>query len=248
LFTILVCDNDSEDLQQIRVCLNRYAEENTERECAVFYQQNAIDVRDRIGRGERYDIYLLDIVMPALSGIDLAKEIRLVQPDASIIFITMSREFALDAYGLQAMSYLLKPVAYSELKRALEAAFILCEHARRSVVSIKGKDGNIRSVTAADIMYVENDRRSPVYHLVTGEKITGPLVRGTFEEAVGAVLNESAFVQPHKSFIINMKYIHSLSADMITLDDGTEVPVSQKNSASTRKSYLDYLSKLGGKD
>ena len=59
---------------------------------------------------EHYDIYLLDVVMPGLNGIELAKEIRSSDKAADIIFLTSSPEFAVESYTVKASNYLVKPV------------------------------------------------------------------------------------------------------------------------------------------
>ena len=68
------------------------------------------------------DLALLDIDMPEVNGLDLAKKLKRAHPDVAIIFLTAFPKFAVDAFKLRATGYLLKPVAAEDLKREVEYA------------------------------------------------------------------------------------------------------------------------------
>lgn len=95
-------------------------------------------------------------------------------------------------------------------------------------------------------MYIENNVRSAVYHLADGSTATGMRRSGAFEQSIGSIPDEPDFIQPHKSFFVNMAFIRTLHADLIVMDDGAEIPINRKRLALIRQRYMDFLSDKGG--
>lgn len=85
----------------------------------IVCEDNYIDALDAIEH-TRFDVVILDIEMPGMNGIELAKKIKKSSPDTNIIFLTAYTEYAVDAFGLYASGYLLKPVRKKEMEQAFE--------------------------------------------------------------------------------------------------------------------------------
>lgn len=105
---IAICDDDLTELNRITAFLDEYSK--TKRillTCKTFC--SSIELASTAMQ-ESYDLYLLDILMPALNGIELAREIRNFDRAADLIFLTSSPEYAVDSYTVKASDYLLKPV------------------------------------------------------------------------------------------------------------------------------------------
>ena len=118
---IAICDDDKNELFHILSLLADYQiQKNTDFSYKPFEssmelatnaaEERQISYRSSNAAEERYDIYLLDVVMPGLNGIELAKEIRSSDKAADIIFLTSSPEFAVESYTVKASNYLVKPV------------------------------------------------------------------------------------------------------------------------------------------
>ena len=120
---IAICDDDKNELFHILSLLADYQiQKNTDFsykpfESSMELATNAVE--------ERYDIYLLDVVMPGLNGMELAKEIRSYDKAADIIFLTTSPEFAVESYTVKASNYLIKPIQKDQLFDFCDSA--LCE-------------------------------------------------------------------------------------------------------------------------
>jgi DNA-binding LytR/AlgR family response regulator len=242
MIEIAVCDNDPGDMNRIRQLMDGFLREDPEAGCVATYISDPDLLYRAVKTGERFDIYMLDIMMPVVNGIEIGRLIRQLDSDAPIIFTTSSTEYALDAYGIHAINYLLKPVSSEDFTQALRQAIVLCSSKNSESLTVRCQNGAICPVKISDLLYVENSHRYPVYHLTSGESITGVLIRRTFEEAVGVLSQHRMFLQPHKSYFVNMKYIHSIEPDTVIMDDDSRIPISQKNGAAVRKEYLDYLS------
>ncbi len=104
-----LCDDDLSILSELRVLLDRYrVERNVEITSAAF--QSPLELLTEIERGTRFDILLLDVMMPGENGIDTAREIRRYDQSMKIIFLTSSAEFAVESYTVGAYFYQLKPI------------------------------------------------------------------------------------------------------------------------------------------
>lgn len=100
-----------------------------------------------------YDVLLLDIEMPGMNGVELARKLRADGEELQIIFITGYYDFISDGYDVSALHYLMKPVADSKLFEVLDRALDRCE---RSVKRIKVSfDRETKLIPVSDIMYLE---------------------------------------------------------------------------------------------
>ena len=94
-------------------------------------------------------------------------------------------------------------------------------------------------------MYVENSVRNTIYTLNNNKQIINVRRTGYFEQALGPLLEIPYFIQTHKSFFINLKYVNSLHSNIVIMDDNKKIPISRKHLSSVRTSYLDFISKRG---
>lgn len=186
-----------------------------------------------------YDVYLLDIVMPDITGIELAKEIRKVDNKGFIIFLTSSDEFRADAYAVEALQYLEKPVLEENLIHSLDRAILYKKGTETKKLAIQTKNG-LRPVSSDDIIYVESHRHVLILHLQNGviyESVSGSLTL----EKLAEELSFPPFCSPCRGFIVNFNYVECLDKCTLSMTLGSLVPISTAQSASVRKQYSDYL-------
>ena len=114
---IAICDDTEQDIARIKEVIEKYAaDRNLEWKIDTFYT-----AEDLLDEKEIYDIYILDIYMNKLTGMEAARQIRNRAGNrVEIIFITLSREFALQAFEVYAAQYLLKPVDSAMLVQTID--------------------------------------------------------------------------------------------------------------------------------
>lgn len=244
MFSIAVCDDDGLDLSLILQCVESWIKQHKEIDWKITQFLQADELIDTINKGKRFDLYLLDIMMPETNGIELGRVIRKKYYETPIIYITSYPEFALDAYGIHALRYITKPINSKELWSALDFAYIFFSNRPISTILIKGID-SITSVVIDDIMYIENNVRNTVYTLNNNKQIVSVRRNGSFEEALGPLLKVPYFIQTHKSFFINLKYVSALQSNTITMDDNKKIPISRKHLSTVRAKYLNFITKRG---
>ncbi len=115
---LAICDDNKNQLHSIAQMLERYVTPEGEKVRYDLYG-NALDLVSNLSSG-RYDALLMDILMPGLNGIEAARDIRQINEDIPILFLTSSPEFAVDSYRVHAFDYLMKPVDEAELFKGLE--------------------------------------------------------------------------------------------------------------------------------
>lgn len=118
--------------------------------------------------GIYYDLLLLDIEMPEVSGMDLAKTIQEKMPSARIIFITSHLEYAIEAYEFSIFRYIPKDRLEEKLDAALEDFYKLYRLERNEYYTIQIKN-NIEQLAYRDILYILRDGKYAVFYLENGE-------------------------------------------------------------------------------
>ena len=238
---VIICDDNKEDLTKLEKLLIEY---NTYCPGIPFEIEKFSDASvlfDKIQNEEPADIYILDIVMSKITGIDLGAQIRKTNTKSIIIYVTTSDGFALDAYDIHAIRYLLKPVLKSSFFLAIDSALSYLNIKEESVYLVKTKEG-LLSVPYSKIEYIENCSRKLNVHLVDGETITSIFIRKSFDEEIKDLIQNRNFIRVHKSFLVNLKYIKKLTRNDVTMDSGMNIPVSRKSSLDVKKEYLLFVS------
>ncbi|MEG1584055.1 MAG: LytTR family DNA-binding domain-containing protein [Anaerovorax sp.] len=189
---------------------------------------------------EVFDIYVLDIVMPMISGLELGKNIRQHQQSAQIIYTTTEPSFALDAYCVNPLHYLLKPIEKELLFGTLDLAFSKVNCPPESTVTIKTREG-IVTLFLGNILCCEYCHRSAKYILVNGEILQTTTLHGSFSEHIFPLLKDKRMLLPHNSYVVNMNYVEKLTREGIRLRGGIVAPISIKQFATVRDTYLDFM-------
>lgn len=247
MFQIALCDNEKESLQQTLNAARSFFEKNPEIHGEIKTFESSQELLDywKAYKGEKkagrlFDVYILDIMMPKINGIELGKRIRTFGENTPIVYLTSFKEYGYQAFGVQARDYLLKPVASKKLVMVLENIYSSWQKERTDFFCVKAKEG-MHNISLWDLVYVERIGRSIVYHMRDGSILTGLTIRDKFEEEVASILENPRFIQPHKSYLVNMQYIKDFMATELIMEEGTLVPISRNRRGEIKKIYLKYL-------
>ncbi len=157
-----------------------------------------------------YDIVFLDIDMPTMNGIELARYIRRMDADVSIVFITNMAKYAISGYEVDADDFIVKPVKYGSFRIKLDR--IIKKHgSKKNVPHVPVyENGVTKYVRITDIRYVEVIKHSVIYHMAEGthEK------RGSLKNEY-AMFAGNGFAQCNKSCLVNLRFV--LGIDGYTL-------------------------------
>lgn len=240
MFRIAICDDNQEEALQIFQLIQQYQELHRELDIQTEIFFTGQDVMNSLDFGNSYDIFLLDIMMPSIDGLTVAKFIRKKQIISTIIFLTYSPDYSLEAYGVKAMQYILKPITYEKLLAPLEDSMQIINKLAATMISVNTANGLVQ-IRISNITYIECTNRILYIHLIDGNMIKSRNIRGAFEQEMAVLLKDSRFARPHQSFIINMTYAQRLSAHEFIMEDSSTVPISQKRYSEIKKQYLNFI-------
>ena len=181
-----------------------------------------------------YDIILMDIEMAGLDGMSAAEKIRETDRDVIIIFITNMAQYAISGYEVNAVDFILKPVNRYSFAIKIKRAISRTAKKNDNAIQIK-MDGTIFLVHMYQIMYLEVDGHYVIFHTTQGD-----YKEYTTLKLAQKRINSSHFVQCNQSFLINMKYIESVSRESVTVG-GTVIYISRKMKTEFMNAVLDFL-------
>ena len=238
---IVICDDSIEDLIKIEKFLQKYLQLYTEINMETEKFSDPSRLYEKICHKELADIYILDMIMSEKTGIDIGSLLGRSANKSVIIYITSSDDFALEAYRVHAARYLLKPVREEEFFEAMDYALSCTEVKKGPVYLVKTKDGFV-SVPYSRIEYIENASRILDIHMTDGEDVKSIFIRQSFDLELEELLRDKNFLQVHKSFVVNIKYVKKMTQNNIIMESGKSVPVSKARSAGVKKEYLLFVS------
>lgn len=233
---IAVCDDDIKFLQDLSVLLNQYREEqhyNTEYKIYT----NPLELVNQIEKGMHYDVIFLDVFMPGINGIQCAKDLRTYDSFVKIIFLTSTTEYAVESYSVRAYQYLLKPIQKEYFFAILNMLEKESEMAERSIFVLKSKMG-ITKISLSKLEFCEVINRKIILHLNNGEEYECNLRMNELEDKLKAF---TMFLKPHRSFLINMDYIQTLTTHSIVMECGVKIPVPREKYAQIKQTYMEYV-------
>ena len=233
---IAICDDEKEFRDAAERMLKLYMEDK-----GVSYQVDTFgvpsDLVDATEKGTIYDIYLLDIYMPGITGMSIATELRSRGVKSPVIFLTSSTDHALEAFGVDATHYLLKPYTkdsfYVGMDKAMQS---IASHKNDSV--ILKVDNEYRSISISKILYCEAEDKYQRLYLENGEKL---LVRITGTELYKQLSEFDCFYRCGRAHIVNLNHISKVSQNGAVFKDGVQLSLPRTVLAGLRKAFFDYF-------
>ncbi len=177
-------------------------------------------------REETIDLLFLDIQMPEIKGTDFAK---MVPTTTKIVFTTAYSEYALEGFELNALDYLLKPIAFDRFLNAVNK-FQLPSEGRIHQDTLTVKSGyDLHKLRHSDIRYIESDGEYVIFHTLE-KKVMSYQSLKSLEKS----LPSSIFMRVHRSYIINKQLVNSLKGRSLLLSKD-QIPVSDRYYEQVKK-------------
>ena len=199
MFSIAILDEDNACLNEIISMTERWRELSCEEWQIRAYTDEEQLLKD--AEKDAFSLYLLDVVLSGTNGIFLAKRLRLADPDAVVVFISSSAEYAAESYDVKAFYYLLKPVSEEKLFEVLTDAAAIIKKRQLSLI-VKTQDGT-EHLLFAEICYAELRARR-VRYVCKNRIVTGLQLTGSFKDAVLPLLEKNcaycAFIHSDHGF------------------------------------------------
>lgn len=231
---IAICDDNIDELSRISSLLEDYR-----RECnsSITYEtfRNATELLETL-QTRNFDMLILDILMPGITGMEAAKEIRHTNNEIPIIFLTSSREFAVESYRVNAEDYILKPARKDEIFHVINKQFAKFIQ-KEAFLTIKIESGVIK-IPLSSIVFVEVINRRVQFNLASGEMQE---TYGYLADYEDLLLAEPYFYKPHRSYLVNLNYATKLDKNGLATTIGKTVPVARDAFAKVKAVYMKHL-------
>lgn len=199
------------------------------------YNKGADVVKLICDKKEDFDILLLDIDIPDINGLKVAKLIRDLNSKLLLIFVSSYEQYVFESIEYTPFRFIRKSCIKKELPIALESAYKIVDSMHNQSTVIKTEDGE-KYISRSDIVYAETEDRKVKLHMCNGkEYITRRFLKDFIDD-----LSDDSFLHINSGCIVNVKYINNISSYDITLDDGKRLIVSRARIKDVKTQLLNY--------
>lgn len=230
---IAVCDDEAADRAIIESALEAYG-----RDRGLDLELSCFDTAESyLQSPSTFDVTFMDVLLPGMNGIEAIQEAA----QGAIVFTTISRDFAVEAFQLGAVHYLVKPLQTVEVEHAMDRALDVLGRAPAAVLELKTTQGTV-PVPMARVRFIEVKDKVCEVHL-EDDILRAPMPLASLRE----LLDDALFLQVQRSFVVNMRHIHSFLADRVVMSDGTVITLSRSARVDMRQRYQHFLFDLARK-
>lgn len=227
MIRIALVEDDRTYREELMQFLKRYEQESNEK----FHITTFTDGDEIVdGYSCDFDIILMDIVMKYMNGMDAAEQIREIDSEVVIIFITNTPQYAMKGYMVDALDYVLKPITYFSFSQRIDRALARMKKRTTKYLSIAYK-GGLKKLDVSQITYVEVRDHDLIFHTAEKEYLS----KGTLSD-VEQMLEQQHFFRCNKCYLVNLEYVEGVqNNDILVAGDLVQV------SRAKRKALLDAL-------
>lgn len=233
MVNIAILEDDAGDEASLEQSLQRYAQEQQELFSIRSFSDPAVFLQNS---PSAFDLIFLDIDLPTMTGMELARQIRRRDSLVTLVFVTNLEKYAVSGYSVGAFDFVVKPINYyrfaSMLRRALRS--IAARQPRELVIQTSG---GITRLNVTQLYYVEIRDHLLIYHTV-GENLTA---WGKMSD-VEAQLAPYDFARCSTSHLVNLRFVDSVEGSDV-LVAGTRLPISQRRRKAFYSAVTSYFSR-----
>lgn len=231
MIKLAIIEDAAEDRKQLSEFISRYAETSG----TQIEQKGFEGSLEFLNANEKFDIILLDIMMPDCNGIEMAHRLRKFDEDTVIIFVTGMEQYAIEGYSVSALGFLLKPVTYEHLSRVLERAIKTRGRKLSNSILLKTHTDYV-IVEVSDIEYVEVKGHFLVLHTKNGDIQT----KGTLKDLL-VKLRSNSFIRCNNCAVVNANHIRAIRGNTVFLPSA-ELAISRRK----RPEFIEAVLRCSG--
>lgn len=237
MYLIALCDDEKKELDKTENMLDTYQKQHPGCVFSMERFESAQELLQMVRKKDyEPDLLLLDIYMPKKTGMLAAQELRDMGSEGRIIFLTSSVDHALEAFGVDASQYLVKPVTEKKLFPVLDKFLCEIEEKQKRFLLLR-IEGRIRRIALEQILSCEAQGKRQCLYLMDG---TQAVLRMTIAELYKMLEQYEEFVKVGASYIVNLAHIDSLNSHELCLDNGKCIFLPRGAYQPLREKYFCY--------
>ena len=244
MLNVAICEDCGIQAEVISELMSVYLKQNLEMEWKITNFSSGDELLKIIDSGIDFDLLLLDILMPGLNGMELAKQIKKRDENVKIIFLTVSKSYAVEAFRIFADYYLVKPVKRKEFYPVLDKVISTIKSIKEGYIKFPMPECET-SIPYSAIVCMELVARRARIHLENGLVLTSKCLRQSFDDFIAPLLNDKRFIHTHKSYAINLTYAITFNNKSFTMRNNLNVPVTKKKYAEAKERFYSYRYEQG---
>ena len=188
-----------------------------------------------MAKEENYRLVFLDIDMPELNGLEVGEQVKAINPQTDIIYLSQREDLVFDTLKLHPFGFIRKSKIIQDFANVLElfvnTAFNT--NSENKKITISSKTETI-SADIDTIMYIEGNRNYQTFYLKDGSSFDARVLMGDLE----IKLKEHGFIRVHKGYLVNFLFIRTIGVNEVTLTNNKILPMSNKRKDSIMEEYL----------
>lgn len=226
-----ICEDDTAQAEYTAALVKAWAQQHNYRLHMDSFE-SAESFLFEYAEDKSFDILLLDIEMGKMSGVELAKQIRQQNREVQIIFITGYMDYIAEGYDVEALHYLLKPVAKEKLESVMDRAVLRVRDRERSILLHVG--GEMVRIPLYEIRYLEVQKNYVTIHAKESYEIKRSL------KELEKELDDS-FFKTGRSWWVNLRYVMRTAKSEVVLKDGARIPLSRGLYEEINRAIIAYF-------
>lgn len=235
-----IVENDNNDLEKLVGFIEKFFKANSTAKDHILKIDSYINGYDFLECGKFYDAVFMDIDMPGLNGLEVSYELRKIDRDVPIIFVTNMAQCAIDGYRVKALDFCLKPVTYPDVQIILEEIMDTVSKNVEDKYFVITSNGTAIKINQKDIETIEMDGHNALFRYYQGGKIKEILFRISMKDILKNIECDS-LIPSSSGSIVNLAYVVAYDKVnvMCTLKSGRTISISR----SHKKDFMIKLSR-----
>ena len=188
-----------------------------------------------MAKEESYRLVFLDIDMPEMDGLEVGKQVKAINPQTDIIYLSQREDLVFDTLQLHPFGFIRKSKIIQDFANVLElfvnTALNTDESNKKITISTKTET---RSADINQIMYIEGNKNYQTFYLKDGSVFDARVLMGDLEDK----LKEHGFIRIHKGYLVNYLFIRQIGANEVSLTNNKVLPLSSKRKDEIMEEYL----------
>ena len=230
---IAIVDDLDQDRAKLAHYLEKYKKEK-DLEIAIDMFASGTDFLESFNKG-LYTLVFLDIFMDGENGIGVAHKIRETDNQVTLVFTTITPNFALEGSGVRAYDYILKPLPYQAVEKVLSETFYK-NNLLLPYIEVKENRCRVK-ILVDDILYVDTDNHYLLIH--TAHRTVRTYMR--FRDFYPMLENYEQFLCCYRNIVINMNHVKEMKDKDFVMSNDDHIPIKRNAKQELRQKYTDFM-------